>query len=117
MGVIAEHFSDDKGLVWPKSVAPAIVYLASVGQSEAVKNQADKLYDDLLESGISVIYDDRDTRPGQKFADAELMGIPHRVVVSDKTLESNSFELKSRTSDDTKLVSQEELVKTLENKS
>jgi prolyl-tRNA synthetase len=117
MGVIAEHFSDDKGLVWPISVAPAIVYLASVGQSEAVKNQADKLYDDLLESGISVIYDDRDTRPGQKFADAELMGIPYRVVVSDKTLESNSFELKSRTSDDTKLVSQEELVKTLENKS
>ena len=117
MGVIAEHFSDDKGLVWPISVAPAVVYLASVGQGEAVKNQADKLYDDLIKSNISVIYDDRDTRPGQKFADAELMGIPYRVVVSDKTLESNSFELKSRTSDETKLVSQEELVKTLENKS
>ena len=117
MGVIAEHFSDDKGLVWPNSVAPAMVYLASVGQSEAVKNQADKLYDDLIKSNISVIYDDRDTRPGQKFADAELMGIPYRVVVSEKTLESNSFELKSRTSDETKLVSQEELVKTLENKS
>lgn len=117
MGVIAEHFSDDKGLVWPKSVAPAMVYLASVGESEAVKNQADKLYDDLIKSNISVIYDDRDARPGQKFADAELMGIPYRVVVSEKTLENNSFELKSRTSDDTRLVSQEELVKTLENKS
>ena len=115
MGVIAEHFSDEKGLVWPISVAPAKVYLASVGESEAVKNQADKLYDDLLKSGISVIYDDRDTRPGQKFGDADLMGIPYRVVVSEKTMESNGFELKARTADETKIVNQEELIKTLEN--
>ena len=117
MGVIAEHFSDDKGLVWPISVAPAKVYLANVGESEAVKNQADKLYEDLLKSGISVIYDDRDTRPGQKFGDADLMGIPYRVVVSEKTLESNGFELKARTANDTRIVNQEELMKTLENKS
>lgn len=117
MGVIAEHFSDDKGLVWPKSVAPAIVYLASVGEGEAVKKEADKLYDDLLKSGISVIYDDRDARPGQKFADADLMGIPYRVVISEKTIENNAVELKGRSESEARLVSQEELYKALDIKS
>lgn len=114
MGVIAEHFADEKGLVWPKSVAPALVYIASVGQSEAVKNQADDLYDKLLKYGLSVIYDDRDARPGQKFADAELMGIPYRVVVSEKTLNDNGFELKPRGSNETKIISFEELLKELD---
>ncbi|HEU4830738.1 MAG TPA: aminoacyl--tRNA ligase-related protein, partial [Candidatus Saccharimonadales bacterium] len=78
MGLIAEHFSDDKGLVWPESVAPAKVYLVSIGSEGAVAH-ADELYGELVARGVEVIYDDRDERPGTKFADAELMGIPYRV--------------------------------------
>ena len=114
MGVIAEHFADDKGLVWPESVAPARIYIASLGDSEAVKKQADSLYDELIKSGIEVILDDRDVRPGQKFADAELMGIPSRIVISDKTVASESFELKSRTSDQVEQLSLSELRKRLD---
>jgi prolyl-tRNA synthetase len=114
MGVIAEHFADDKGLVWPESVAPARIYIASLGDSEAVKKQADSLYDELIKSGIEVILDDRDVRPGQKFADAELMGIPSRIVISDKTVASESFELKSRTSDQVEQLSFSELRKRLD---
>ncbi len=114
MGVIAEHFADDKGLVWPESVAPASVYIASLGDSEAVKKQADSLYDELIKSGIEVILDDRDVRPGQKFADAELMGIPSRIVISDKTIASETFELKSRTSDQAEQLSLSELRKRLD---
>ena len=114
MGVIAEHFADDKGLVWPESVAPARVYIASLGDSEAVKKQADSLYDELIKSGIEVILDDRDVRPGQKFADAELMGIPSRIVISDKTIASETFELKSRTSDQVEQLSLSELRKRLD---
>ena len=114
MGVIAEHFADDKGLVWPESVAPARIYIASLGDSEAVKKQADSLYDELIKSGIEVILDDRDVRPGQKFADAELMGIPSRVVISDKTVAGETFELKSRTSDQVEQLSLSELRKRLD---
>ena len=81
MGVIAEHFSDDKGLLWPEAVAPAKVYLASIGEKGST--EADRLYEDLTAKGVEVLYDDRDERPGTKFADSELMGIPHRVTVSD----------------------------------
>ena len=97
MGVIAEVFADQKGLVWPESVAPAKVYLARLGDALAVVEQADQLYERLTAAGTSVLYDDRDIRPGQKFADADLMGIPYRVVISEKTLAGNSYELKART--------------------
>jgi prolyl-tRNA synthetase len=114
MGVIAEKFSDDKGLVWPDAIAPARVYLASVGVDSAVVNEADTLYADLTKRGITVLYDDRDVRPGQKFADAELMGIPYRVVISTKTLENNQLEVKHRTSEKSELLSKENLIKILE---
>ena len=86
MGLIAEHFADDKGLVWPEAVAPAKVYLVRIG-GEAATAHADELYEELQAKGIKVLYDDRDVRPGEKFADSELIGIPHRVTVSDRTLE------------------------------
>jgi prolyl-tRNA synthetase len=111
MGVIVEKFSDDKGMVWPKAIAPALVYLAPLGTDEPVVRSADDLYKTLTDSGIAVLYDDRDVRAGEKFADADLYGIPYRVVISSKTLENNQYELKSRTSDDTRLVTSEELVK------
>lgn len=113
MGVIAEKYSDDKGLVWPENIAPAKVYLARIGDDETVVKQADELYVELQKTGVDVIYDDRDERPGKKFADADLLGIPCRVVISPKTLEKGSFEFKKRTDDGTEHISQAELIKRL----
>jgi prolyl-tRNA synthetase len=113
MGVIAEKFADDKGLAWPEAVAPAKVYLARLGGPADVVKQADELYEHLTASGVEVLYDDRDTRPGEKFADADLLGIPYRVVISVKTAAANSYELKARTADEARQVSLDELTKTL----
>lgn len=109
MGLIAEHFSDDKGLVWPESVAPAKVYLVRIG-TEAATAHADELYEELQAKDISVLYDDRDVRPGEKFADSELIGIPHRVTVSDRTLESKEYEYTERRSGETILLTREQLL-------
>lgn len=113
MGLLAEHFADDKGLVWPDNAAPAKVYLVRLGEGGESAKQADELYNRLTASGVEVLYDDRDLRAGEKFADADLLGIPYRVVVSDKTVASNSFELKKRTSDQAEMVSSDQLMKTL----
>lgn len=110
VGVIAEKLSDDKGLVWPEAVAPAKVYLARLGDSDEVVDQADELYDRLTESDVEVLYDDRDVRAGEKFADADLLGIPYRVVISDKTVASQQYEFKARKSDDSQLVGLAELL-------
>lgn len=106
MGVIAEKMSDDKGLVWPESVAPFRVYLATIGD---VGRQADALYEELQGKGVDVLYDDRDVRPGEKFADAELMGIPHRVVLSPKLVEQGSYEYKARTGGEARILTKSEL--------
>jgi prolyl-tRNA synthetase len=113
MGVVAEKFSDEKGLVWPENIAPALAYLVRIGDSEAVVKDSDQLYERLTAAGVGVLYDDRDLRPGEKFADADLMGIPYRVVVSEKTIAASSYELKPRSSDETQHVNAEELCKKL----
>jgi prolyl-tRNA synthetase len=113
MGVIAEKFSDDKGLVWPENIAPAKVYLARLGDAPEAVSAADELYNRLTENGITVLYDDRDARPGEKFADADLMGIPHRIVVSDRTVQSGKHELKHRTETETQVLVTDEILKTL----
>jgi prolyl-tRNA synthetase len=113
MGVIAEHFADDKGLVWPENIAPFKVYLARVGNSPQVAENADQLYARLTDAKISVIYDDRDERAGQMFADADLMGLPYRLVVSDRTLEQKGFELKKRNSNETEILSLEQVINKL----
>jgi prolyl-tRNA synthetase len=109
MGVIAEKMSDERGLVWPQNIAPFKVYLARLGTEDNVVAAADTLYEDLRNVGVEVLYDDRDARPGEKFADADLLGIPHRVVVSAKTIEQNVFEYKSRTDNETSMVNLEKL--------
>lgn len=109
MGVVVEKFADDKGMVWPKAIAPARVYLASVGQSEAVVKASEDLYNHLTKAGIEVLYDDRDVRPGEKFADADLMGIPYRIVVSEKTIANQQYEVKARTEETARFLSLEEL--------
>jgi prolyl-tRNA synthetase len=109
MGVVAEHFSDDKGLVWPENIAPAKVYLVRIGGEEAIKH-ADELYEELKGKGIEVLYDDRDERPGAKFADSELMGIPYRITVSDRLLESKTYEFTPRTTGETEVLTREDLL-------
>lgn len=113
MGVLAENFSDDKGLVWPDSVAPFRVYLARLGDDRAVIDAADTLYERLTSWGVNVLYDDTDRRPGEKFADADLLGMPHRIIISAKTIAANQYEYKKRTEQDSTLLSQEDLRKTL----
>ncbi len=97
MGLIAEHFADDKGLVWPENIAPFQVYLVSIG---AIDEEATVLYEKLQAAGVSVLFDDRKERPGAKFADAELMGIPHRVTISERLLAEGVLEYTSRQASD-----------------
>jgi prolyl-tRNA synthetase len=94
-------------------VAPFRAYLARLGDDPAVVKEADGLYESLTQSGIQVLYDDRDVRPGEKFADADLLGIPYRVVISSKTQTAGTFELKPRSGEQAEQVSREKLNKTL----
>lgn len=112
MGLIAEQFADEKGLVWPENIAPYRVYLVRIGGEDAVLH-ADDLYRTLTEKGVEVLYDDRDERPGAKFADAELMGIPYRITVSDRLIEAGQYEFTTRKSGETSLLTHAELLDTL----
>jgi prolyl-tRNA synthetase len=113
MGTIAELMCDGKGLIWPQNIAPAKVQLVRLGNSDNVIRAADSLYNDLTTAGTLVIYDDRDERAGEKLADADLMGIPYRWVISDKTLKDNSVEIKQRGEDAVKLIDQKSAIKSL----
>ena len=108
MGILAEHFADGKGLVWPENVAPFKVYLARIGEN--VNEYADKLYNELTEKGVEVLYDDRDVRAGQKFADSELLGIPYRVTISDRTIDSGEVEISERKNSEKMLLTYEQLL-------
>lgn len=109
MGVIAEKLSDDKGLVWPENIAPFRVHLVSIGDKGAA--EADSVYQELIEKGVEVLYDDRNERPGAKFADAELIGIPTRVTISDRSIEGGGlFEVADRASGETQKLSRQQIV-------
>ena len=111
MGVIAEKMSDEKGLIWPKEVAPFSVHLIAVEKTAKVRRIANKIYQDLEKQGIEVLYDDRETKSaGEKFAEADLIGIPYRVVVSEKTLKTNSVEIKERNKKLAKIIKISKLV-------
>lgn len=99
MGVIAEKFADDKGLVWPETIAPYRYYLVGIGERGTAK--AEEFY--KAHEG-DTLYDDRDVRPGEKFADAELMGMPYRIVISDKTLTEDCAEVTNRSTGESKMV-------------
>jgi prolyl-tRNA synthetase len=97
MGAVVEILADDKGLVWPVSIAPFKVHIVELtSENKKVKQTAEKLYNSLIKAGISVLYDDREARAGEKFNDSDLIGIPVRIVVSDKGLEKGEFEIKQR---------------------
>ncbi|MBQ1298529.1 prolyl-tRNA synthetase [Candidatus Saccharibacteria bacterium] len=107
MGTIAEKFSDEKGLIWPESVAPFKYYLIGIGEAGT------KLAEEIYDKRDDVLFDDRDVRPGEKFGDADLIGIPYRIVISDKTLEEEAIEITNRANGETKLVKIEEIEKSL----
>lgn len=111
MGVIAEHFSDEKGLIWPENIAPYKVYLVSIGEKGAA--EADSIYEELTAAGVEVLYDDREARPGDKFADSELLGIPYRVTISDRSVEAGRYEYTVRNSGETSLLTREQIIDTL----
>lgn len=113
MAAIVEAHHDDKGIIWPKSIAPALVYIARLSDSSAVVAAADELYHKLNQADIETLYDDRDVRAGEKFADADLLGIPYRIVVSEKTVAARQYELKSRTEKDVHVVDIDTIMKTL----
>lgn len=112
MGVIVEKMSDERGLVWPENIAPYRVYLVQIGGDESI-DCANKLYDELTSQGIEVLYDDRNERAGAKFADAELLGIPVRVTVSDRLIGDGKFEVSRRMTGETQILTREELLATL----
>lgn len=116
MGVIVEKFSDERGIVWPKSVAPFQVHLLCLGKDK-IKTTADKIYKTLLLQDIEVLYDDRESKQaGEKFAESDLLGIPYRVVVSEKTLAKKSVEFKERDKKEFKLVKLTALEKLIKSK-
>jgi prolyl-tRNA synthetase len=98
LAVVAEEHHDDRGLSWPASVAPFEVHLAALGagRSAEVAAAADELYGRLVAAGVDVLYDDRDVSPGVKFADADLIGVPVRLVVGAKGLARGVVEWRSR---------------------
>lgn len=98
LGAAIEQNFDEKGIIWPAAIAPFEVVICPMGmeKSPAVKEQAEKLYAELLAAGVDVMFDDRDLRPGAMFADWELIGVPHRVVIGDRGLKESQLEYKGR---------------------
>ncbi len=110
MGVLVEKFADEKGIVWPESVAPFQVHLVALNTDDAeIRDWADGIYTALSRRGASVLYDDRDARAGEKFADSDLLGLPYRVVVSRKGKEQGVFEVVTRATGVVRSLSEEEL--------
>ncbi len=105
MGTVVEVLSDDKGIIWPESIAPFKVHLLMLGGDQSVKTEALKIYEELKMKGVEVLFDDRvDTSAGEKFADSDLIGIPYRVVVSKRSLADGGFEVKKRIETNGKIV-------------
>ncbi|PIV52123.1 prolyl-tRNA synthetase [Candidatus Falkowbacteria bacterium CG_4_9_14_3_um_filter_36_9] len=126
MGAITEVHHDKNGIIWPEEVAPFVASLLKIksknampaGRQEKVKNIdkiSDKIYTDLQDNGVEVLYDDRDVSVGEKFADADLIGCPYRIVVSAKTLMKNCVEVKRRGSDKEELININEIINKISN--
>jgi len=114
MATIVELFADEKGIVWPESVAPFKIHLLALGEN--VIEDAAAVYKELEAAGIEVLFDDRvGLTNGEKFAEADLIGCPWRIVISEKTLKEKSVELKARTSDKSELIALNKIVKHFNN--
>ncbi|MDO8702652.1 MAG: proline--tRNA ligase [Undibacterium sp.] len=118
LGAAIEQNFDDKGIIWPTALAPFEVVLCPMGmdKSEEVKTQAEKLYGELLAAGVDVILDDRGQRPGAMFADWELIGVPHRVVIGDRGLKDGKLEYQGRRDTEASVVPVDEMLAFLQTK-
>jgi prolyl-tRNA synthetase len=115
LATIAEIHNDDRGIIWPKSVAPFFVHLVGLQlEDPEIRDWADGIYSNLIQAGIEVLYDDRDVRPGEKFADSDLIGIPYRVIVSKKNKMAGQVELVERATGNVELLIEEELLTLLQ---
>lgn len=115
LGTVVEVLSDDKGILWPESIAPFTVHVLRLGESEQVVTASEELYAELLAKGFEVLFDDRnEVSPGEKFADADLIGVPYRVIVSERSLKEGGFELKKRIEEKGKIITRDELFQTLQ---
>ena len=112
MGTVVEVLSDDKGIVWPESIAPFTIHLLALGDDEVVMKEANKVYESLSQVGVEVLFDDRSgMSAGEKFSDADLLGMPYRAVVSPRSIKEGGIELKKRTEEKGKIVLLDELLK------
>lgn len=111
VGVLVEVLADEKGMAWPEAVAPFSYHLVSLaGTSAELSTYADALYTDMTRRGMTVLYDDRDLRAGEKFADSDLIGIPWRIIVGKETAETGKVELVNRATGESKTLSKEEIL-------
>jgi prolyl-tRNA synthetase len=111
MGTVVEVLSDDKGIIWPEEIAPFKVHILALGESEIVATEANNVYNALTKAGVEVLFDDRTgMSAGEKFADADLLGMPYRAVVSERSMKENGIELKKRTEEKGKVVPLAELI-------
>ena len=115
VGAAIEQNHDDNGIIWPGPLAPFDVVLVPINmhRSDEVRDAAEALYEELSEQGFEVLFDDRDARPGVKFADAELIGIPHRLVISDRNLAAGELEYRHRRDTESRNLKREEALKLL----
>jgi len=114
MGTVVEVLSDEKGIVWPEEIAPFAIHLVELsGGNDNVSKRAEKIYESLNSSGVEVLYDDRQASPGEKLNDADLIGIPVRIVVSSKSIEAGGVEVKKRTEGDARIISEDEIIKAI----
>ena len=113
MGTIVEMHHDDKGIVWPKTVAPFQVHLIHLGKDDVIKSKTQALYEQLQSAGFEVLWDDRDVGAGEKLNDADLIGIPVRLVMSARSLEAGGLEWKERSQGNSKTVSHSDLISSL----
>ncbi|HWM28117.1 MAG TPA: proline--tRNA ligase, partial [Woeseiaceae bacterium] len=109
VGAAIEQNHDERGIVWPEPLAPfqAVLIAINLHKSERLRDAANRLYAELLERGVDVLFDDRDARPGVKFADAELIGIPHRLVISERGIDAGELEYRHRRDPESRLLKRE----------
>jgi len=113
LGTVVEVLADDKGMKLPKSIAPFEVHLVSIGSGDKVLAESERIYRLLTEMGVEVLFDDRDKTAGEKLADADLLGLPTRIVISEKTVASDTFEAKDRMTGETSFLTEGELMNLL----
>lgn len=111
MGTVVELLSDDNGIIWPENISPFRVHLVMIGGEDKVIVKANKIYEDLKEAGIDVLFDDRDAQAGEKLRDSDLIGITNRIVVSERSLDQGGVEFKKRSDDKGEIIPEKDIIK------